>query len=204
MKKIIILYLLLAVSLLPLFAQQNNQQGAQNQQRTAIPEGYGSLTWGTMLSAAKDKIEGKLAFTDDQRVIISKDGELEYYYGFFYMDPAKYERDAQANDGNAQTGDEGKLFYVALKFPYLTAESIREKLVGKYGDPVFEEIINGRGPVAWDSDKTIMIMWVDLYEGKPYCRRITYISKETTKELNAYVHAMFNKIEIDVIKRLNP
>lgn len=192
MKKLVVLYILLAASL---FAQNSNQQ------KSSLPQGYGNLTWGTMLSDAKDKIEGKLAYTDDQRIIISKDGELEYYYGFFYMDPAKY--DAQTN-GNTQTADEGKLFYVALKFPYLSIETVRQKMTDKYGEPVFEELIKGRGPVAWNSEKTIMIMWVDLYEGKPYCRRITYVSKETTKDLNAYVYAMFNRIEIDVIKKLNP
>ena len=203
MKKIAILYILFAASLFA-YAQQNNNRQNNNQQKSPIPEGYGNLTWGTMLSEAKDKVEGKLAYTDDQRIIISKDGELEYYYGFFYMDPAKYEKETQANADNAQVNDEGKLFYVSMKFPYLSIDIVREKLIGKYGEPVFEELIKGRGPVAWNSDKTIMIMWVDLYEGKPYCRRITYISKETTKELNAYVQAMFNKIEIDVIKKLNP
>jgi len=197
MKKIIILYILFAASL---FAQQSGQ----DQQKSAIPEGYGNLTWGTILSEAKDKIEGKLAYTDDQKIIISKDGELEYYYGFFYMDPAKYERDAQINTADAQTNSEGKLFYVALKFPYLSIDTVRQKITDKYGEPVFEELTKGRGPVAWNSEKTIMIMWVDLYENKPYCRRITYVSKETTKELNAYVKAMFNSIEIDVIKKLNP
>ncbi|MCL1911630.1 MAG: hypothetical protein FWG13_05445 [Leptospirales bacterium] len=192
MKKIMALYILLVASL---FAQSNSQQ------KTPVPQGYGSLTWGTMLSEAKDKIEGKLVYTDDQKIIISKDGELEYYYGFFYMDPAKY--DAPAND-NAQTADEGKLFYVALKFPYLSIETVRQKMIDKYGEPDLEELVRGRGPVAWDSEKTIMIMWVDLYEGKPYCRRVTYVSKETTKDLNAYVYAMFNKIEIDVIKKFNP
>ena len=197
MKKIITLYILFAASL---FAQQN----AQSQQNSAIPEGYGNLTWGTVLSEAKGKIEGKLAYTDDQKVIVSKDGEVEYYYGFFYMDPAKYERDAQIDTANARANDEGKLFYVALKFPYLSIDTIRQKITDKYGKPAFEELTNGRGPVAWNSEKTIMIMWVDLYENKPYCRRITYVSKETTKELNAYVQAMFNSIEIDVIKKLNP
>jgi hypothetical protein len=206
MKKIIILcflfvYVLFAAYLL---AQQNNNQQNSSRQKSAIPEGYGNLTWGTMLSQAKEKIEGKLAYTDDRRVIISKDGELEYYYGFFYMDPAKYEKDTQTNTGNAQTNDEGKLFYVALKFPYLSIDTVKQKIIDKYGEPVFEELIKGRGPVAWNSEKTIVIMWVDLYEAKPYCRRITYVSKETTKELNAYVQAMFNAIEIDVIKRLNP
>jgi len=194
MKKIVIFCILLAA---PIFAQNNNQQ------KSAIPEGYGNLTWGTMLSDAKNKIEGKIAYTDDQRIIISKDGELEYYYGFFYMDPAKYEKEARTND-NARSNDEGKLFYVALKFPYLSLDTVRKKMTDKYGEPAFEELVKGRGPAAWNSEKTIMIMWIDLYDGKPYCRRITYVSKEATKELNEYVKAMFNKTEIDVIKKLNP
>jgi len=215
-----LLYILLSVSLI---AQQQpaqqgaQQQGAQGQQqgaqqqnaggKSAIPEGYGNLAWGTALSGAKDKIEGKLAYTDDQKVIISRDGELEYYYGFFYMDPAKYEKEAQpagAQAADAQANDEGKLFYVSLKFPYLSMDTVKQKLIDKYGESSFENMLRGRGAIAWDSDKTIVIMWVDLYEGSSFCRRINYISKETTKELNSYVKAMFNKIEIDVIKKLNP
>jgi hypothetical protein len=164
------------------------------------------MTWGTVLSEAKDKIVGKLAYTDDQKVIISRDGELEYYYGFFYMDPAKYEKEAQPESAaaEAQANDEGKLFYVSLKFPYLAMDTVKQKLIDKYGESTFENLLRGRGAIAWDSEKTIVIMWVDLYEGASFCRRINYISKETTKELNAYVQAMFNKIEIDVIKKLNP
>lgn len=33
---------------------------------SSLPEGYGTLTWGTLLSQAKSKITGKLVFTDEK------------------------------------------------------------------------------------------------------------------------------------------
>lgn len=171
-----------------------------------IADGYGGLLWGTILSEAKDKIEGKLFFSDDQKIIISKDGELEYHYGFFYIDPAKYAKEPVSADpaDDRQAKDEGKLFYVSLKFPYLTMETVKQKLTDKYGEPTFEDVTKNTGAIAWNAEKTIIIMWVDQYEKRAFCRRISYISKETTKELNEYMESVFHQIEIDVIKKLNP
>jgi hypothetical protein len=210
-----------------------------------IPEGYGDIAWGTMLTPARDKIQGKLYFSDEKSVIISRDGELEYLYGFLYMDPAKIPReiknetenkkDRENNtpgvvtpaDGNPSTNppvapavtptepvkeekkageprDEGKLFYVALKFPYLAMKDVQKKLTEKYGPSTSENLSDFQGAMAWSSEKTIIIMWVDRYEKKPYCRRITYISREISRELNEYVSRVFNKTELEIIRKLNP
>ena len=188
-----------------------------------LPEGYANLTWGTYLSDAKERISGIITFTDDKKVIVSRDGDLEYYYGFFYREPevsdkktagetagAEENRTAAGGAGTNQPDqkspekDEGKLFYVSLNFPYLDRDVVYEKIRKKYGTHTGETIKDNQGAIAWDSDKTVVLMWVDRYGKKPYCRRIIYISKDISKELNDYTHTIFNKTEIDLIKKLNP
>ncbi len=177
-----------------------------------LPEGYANLTWGTYLSEAKDKISGRLTYTDDKTVIISKDNALEYYYGFFYKKPETSEKSTDTNDttGTPEIDettppkDEGKLFYVSLNFPYLAKDAVYEKIKKKYGVHSGETLKDNQGAIAWDSEKTVVLMWVDRYEKKPYCRRIIYISKDISKELNNYTDTIFNKTEIELIKKLNP
>lgn len=197
----------------------DNKTAAKDEKKetmSKIPEGYGDISWGTTLSEAKDKIKGRLTYTDDKKIIISRDGELEYYYGFFYKDPALTADKIMGDDsGTTGTGDgtggeqkekkdEGVLFYVALKFPYLTKDSVYEKIKAKYGEHTSEEFKNNKGAFAWDSEKTVVIMWVDNYENKPYSRRITFVSKEISKNLNKYTQDMFNKKELELIKKVNP
>jgi hypothetical protein len=63
---------------------------------------------------------------------------------------------------------------------------------------------NFQGALAWNGEKTIIIMWVDRYEDKPYCGRITYVSKEISKELNEYNLRVFNRVEREIIRKLTP
>ncbi len=170
----------------------------------AIPDGYGSIKWGTPLSKAREAISGKLYYTDDKTVIVSKDDALEYYYGFFYTDPANTEKAVETADAGQEAVDEGTLYYVALKFPYLRLNQVREKIESKYGKSSLENIKKNRGAAAWMSDSTIIIMWADEYEGEPFCRRITYLSRETAKKVNTNQERVFNKTEIDILKKLNP
>lgn len=156
--------------------------------RGKLPEGFDKIKWGTTLSNAKNEIRGRLYYTDDKEVIISKDGELEYKYGFFF-------------DGKTA---EGKFFYLSMKFPYLTLKEVKDRIEAKFGQPSSENISDNQGAIAWDSEKTIIIMWVDRYEKKPFSRRIIYISKEITKELNEYRRNIFNKTEIEILNKLNP
>jgi len=199
------------------FAQTNqqqvngnaNQSGQSGNSAEKIPDGYGDLTWEMYLSDARDKISGILAFSDEKTVIISKDNELEYHYGFFYKEPTtdQIKTDPAPDNnaaGNTQEKDEGKLFYVSMNFPYLGKDQVYEKIQNKYGKHTSENIKDNKGAIAWSSDNTIIIMWVDQYERKPYCRRIIYISKKLSLELNEYVHSIFNKTEIDLIKKMNP
>lgn len=215
MKKIICLIIILLINIS--YAQkktdkenkQDNPDKKENKITANLPEGYSSIKWGTLLSKAREGISGKLVFTDEKTIIISKDGELEYHYGFFYVDPAVVGTDEKNKDKEAaptgveQKDDEGKLFYVALKFPYLAMQDVRKKIEEKYGPSTNENLHNNQGAVGWNGDKTIVIMWVDRYENKPYCRRIIYVSKDIAKELDDYVYKMFNKVEIDLIKKLN-
>jgi hypothetical protein len=171
-----------------------------------MPNGYDTLSWGTMLTDAKAKIRGKLYFTDEKTLIISREGNLEYHYGFFYIDPALVK--AEGAEGEKKQApmkaDEGKLFYVVLRFPYLSMEEVRKKIEDKYGLYTNEDMNNFQGALAWNGEKTIIIMWVDRYEDKPYCGRITYVSKEISKELNEYNLRVFNRVEREIIRKLTP
>jgi hypothetical protein len=182
-----------------------------------IPNGYENIAWGVKLSDARDKIKGKLVFTDDKSIIISKDGDLEYYYGFFYLDPALENAEALKKDADkketgmkegekktesAEKVDEGKLFYVALKFPYLSMDEVKKKIESKYGPSTNENLHKMQGALAWNGENTIVIMWVDRYENKPFCRRITYVDKKVTRELSDYQFKIFNRVEIAILKQL--
>jgi hypothetical protein len=198
-------------------ATANNESGIAK-----LPVGYGELTWETYLSDAREKIAGVLVYTDEKKIIVSKDGNLEYRYGFFYVDPVVAEDEVPSTetavrtegtenvtaDGTAPAAedrkDEGKLFYVSLNFPYLDRDSVYKKIEKKYGKHSGENIKDNQGAIAWSSDDTIVIMWVDRYKKKPYCRRVVYISKKISKELNDYTYRLFNKTEMDLVKKLNP
>lgn len=195
----------------------NKESGIQK-----LPVGYGDLTWGMFLSDTRAKIAGVLVYTDEKKIIVSKDGDLEYRYGFFYIDPAVAEDEVpvtgtEVKTEGTETGttgetaavteekkDEGKLFYVSLNFPYLDKDSVYNKIKKKYGNHSGENIRDNQGAIAWNSEDTIVIMWVDRYKKKPYCRRVVYISKKISKELNDYTNRIFNKTEMDLIKKLNP
>jgi hypothetical protein len=179
---------------------------------TNITSGYENVTWGVKVSEARDKIKGKLVFTDEKSIIISKDGELEYHYGFFYVDPALEGSEAGKEAVKTETAgekkkeaekvDEGTLFYVALKFPYLSMDEVKKRIEDKYGPSTNENLHKMQGAIAWNGENTIIIMWVDRYENKPYCRRITYVDKRITKELSDYQFKVFNKVEISILRKL--
>ncbi len=192
MKKIFLLIFSILI-ILPAYSQGKNTKNKEkvkkeNKRKSELPDGYGTLKWGTSLSDAKKGISGKIFYTDDKKVIISREGDLEYKYGFFYDN----------------TSVEGKLFYLSMSFPYLSLESVKEKIESKYGQPSSENIKDNKGEIAWDSEKTIIILWVDNYEKKPYSRRITYIGKKIAKEMNEFQKKVFNKTEIELINKLNP
>ena len=211
-----------------------SEQPKPDSKTEKIPDGYGSLTWGMYLSDAKNQITGVLTYTDEKKVIISKDGELQYYYGFFYKEPVQEKKDmfpAEAKDKKAaeatelkkeetvpgkeapvkeekkepvQEKDEGRLFYVSINFPYLDKDKIYDKIRARYGKHTGENIKDNQGAIAWDSDNTIVIMWIDQYEKKPFCRKIIYISKKISKELNEYTYSILNKTELELYKKMNP
>jgi hypothetical protein len=199
MKKTTVAILLFMI-VLSLSAQDKKQS-------PTIPEGYGTATWASQLSAVRPAIKGKLVFTDEKSVIVSRDGELKYTYGFFYVDPEKH---IQGTTGQSSTApadehkDEGKLFFVILSFPYLTMQDVKKKYEETYGAPTIENIEKNQGAIAWDDDKSIIVIWVDDYEGKAYSRRVSYVSKTVAREVNDYTYTMFNRTELEVIKTLMP
>ena len=219
--RIFISFLLIMLLFSALFSQEivetENRDQTKKTEESVIPSGYGEAVWGSYLTDVREKISGRLVFTDEKKIIKSKDGDLEYDYGFFYRDPLltgeKIDVSDQAVNASEniddtaaaeETKDEGTLFYVSLKFPYLDQNLVYNKIKEKYGIHSSEDIKDNQGAIAWDSDKTVIVMWIDQYEGKPYCRRIVYVSKEIATQLNEYHYAIFNKREIELIKQLNP
>ena len=159
----------------------------------SLPGGYGSITWGTLLKDAKNKIVGKIAYTDDKKVIISRDEYIEYEYGFFYEEPDDPKKTSTT------AAPTGKLFFVIIRFPFLSVEKLMEKMK-PYGEPTGQTVKDNQGAIIWESDKTQVILWVDEYEKKPYCRKLTYVSREWSKKVTEYQEKVFTKEEI---KRLN-
>ena len=223
MKRMLIIVVLFAMT--ASYGQENREKkepardtASEKKVSSNIPNGYEALSWGVTLSDARDKIKGKLVYTDDKSIIISKDGDLEYYYGFFYVDPAleavetarKGEKEGEKKETEkkeppkegAEKVDEGKLFYVALKFPYLSMEEVKKKMEEKYGPSTNENLEKMQGALAWNGENTIVIMWVDRYENKPFCRRITYVDKKITRELSDYQFKVFNRVELAILKQL--
>lgn len=213
--RILIPVLLTALICSSLYSQEpagtdRTDQPVENNNAIAIPAGFGEAQWGAYLTDTRDKISGRLIFTDDKSVIKSRDGDLEYHYGFFYRDPLitgeKIATEtAPGTEGDTpEIKDEGTLFYVSLQFPYLDKDLVYKKIKEKYGDHSSEDIRKNQGAMAWNSEKTIILMWIDQYENKPYCRRIVYVNKEIASQLNEYHYSIFHKREIDLIKQLSP
>jgi hypothetical protein len=121
---------------------------------------------------------------------------MEYLYGFFYADPVLAQ--------GGQPASEARLFYVAVQFPYLPMDQVRKKIEERYGPPNGENIKDNQGALVWDSAKTTVIMWVDRYEKKPFCRKINYVGKDLAREINEYQTMIFNKTELEILKKLNP
>jgi len=168
------------------------QKAAQPSQSKNIADGYGNVKWGSLFTDVKPNVIGRIVFTDEKRIIVSKSGEIEYRYGFFYP------------EYNTTENQQPKLFYVVIQFPYITLDDIKKKMEEKYGPPTGESIKNNQGAYIWDSESTAVIVWIDSYEKKPFCRKITYLSKTMAKDINAYHTLVFSKKEQEIIKQLQP
>lgn len=176
----------------------------------SVGEGFGSVTWGSAYQTVRENISGALKYTDENKLIISQDGELTYSYGFFYKDPEVTGNPEPAPSVQPGAGDnaqpseaaEGKLFFVKVEFPYLAYEDVRAKYIERFGDPQGSTVEKNRGVLLWENEKTMVVVWVDEYEKKPYCRKITYMSKEIVKELADYKKLIFTKREIDALSQL--
>jgi hypothetical protein len=184
--------------------QPQSTAPASSQSKNAVT-GFGGASWGQPISEVRKIVKGKIFFDDEKKLILSRDGEITYRYGFFAkMDADKAPQTASAEQPAAASGEESKFFYAISEFPYIALDRIREKLAAQYGEPTGDTVKKSQGAIVWDSGSGAVIAWVDAYEKKPYCRKISYISKEIAKELNKYQSDVFSKKERDVIKNLIP
>ncbi len=171
--------------------------------KTNLPVGFGDIQWGTPIKEAKNKVIGKIVYTDDKRKVISKEGDIEYQYGFFFIDPAFSEQVSSNTPEEAGTSAEASLFYVSIRFSYLAKDDVLKKIQDKYGAPSGEDLVRNQGAIIWNSENTSIIMWVDSYEGKPFCKKINYISKEIAAKINEYQRKVFSAKEIEILKKLS-
>lgn len=197
--------------------QTKKDKKADEKARKGGGQGFGSVSWGSDIVKAKDSVLGKITYSDDKTLIVSKDGDVEYYYGFFYIDPAAGKGEDAKKAGSKDT-DKGKkaekkspppapetqLFYVALIFPYVALEDVKKKMTEKYKEPTGENIKENQGALVWDSGQTLIVLWVDQYEKKPFCRKITYLSKEMSQKIKEYQQKAFSTKEREILNRIIP
>ena len=201
MRKFLTIALISFVSIV--YAQNTtNNTNNTNTKKAKLPNGFEKVSWGTLLSKAKSNVKGKISFSDDKTLIVSKIDDITYYYGFFHIDLEKMKQVRGADKIPKDAPDEGKLFYVAIEFPYVDKDLILKKITTRFGKPSTENILDNQGSISWDSDKTILVLWVDKFENKPYSRRITYVSKDIAKEVNTYYDDFFKYKEKNTIRKL--
>lgn len=212
----------------------STEAGTTTESKSALEAGVGQVKWGSNFETVKGAIKGTLKHYTLNKVIVSKDGEITYTYGFFYMDPEVLEELANAQNGttateaesaqpaattavaangeaaavetgSTQSSESGPLFsYVVMDFPYLELEEIKKKYVDKYGEPSKESIVENRGVLIWEDENTMIALWVDEYEGAAYCRKINYLSKTVVEKLDNYYYLIFNKKEIETLQKIEP
>jgi hypothetical protein len=223
---------LIAFLTLPILAQ-NNQNPPENQPTAnETARAPGQVEWGSAFNTVRENIKGELKYYNENKIIVSQEGEITYSYGFFFADPemigeestdtatqpAQQGQPAQGNQGADQNpaanpnqqaqaqpqANDPQFSYVIMQFPYLSMDEIKAKYVEKYGEPSSQLIENNSGVIIWESEETLIAMWIDEYEDQPYCRKINYLSKEFTEKLADYNFKIFNQKEIDTLNRLDP
>ncbi len=163
-------------------------------------DGFNKTKWGDSLNSVKNNVLGKITYTDERKIITSRDGDIEYIYGFFVRETAP-----AADTGDTAAAEvEPRLYYVAVRFPYLAMDEVNRRIQDQYGPFTGETLKDNQGARIWDSGKSTVVMWVDRYERKPYSRKITYVGKEIAKEVNKYQEEVFSRSEIEILKRLQP
>ncbi len=187
-------------------------------------DGFGNVKWGSSISDVKANVAGKISYTDDKKIIISREGDIEYQYGFFHKGietgesepvknvPAAAAKETPGTKPNvpaAKAGEsdikvkDSRLFFVSIRFPYLAKDEVKKKIEEKYGPSTGEDVKDNKGAIVWTSGTTTIIMWVDSYEKKPYCMKINYLSKDIAKEVKDYLNIIFTSREIEVLKKLS-
>jgi hypothetical protein len=188
-------------------------------------DGFGNVKWGSSISDARSGVVGKISYTDDKKVLMSREGDIEYQYGFLYKEIITLEQESvktapaapaaketpetkpkeqavKAEESDVRAKD-SKLFFVSIRFPYLAKDEVKKKIEEKYGPSTGEDIKDNKGAIVWNSGTTAIIMWVDSYEKKPYCMKINYLSKDIAKEVKNYLNIIFTSREIEVLKKLS-
>ena len=132
-------------------------------------EGFNKTKWGDSLNSVKENLLGKITYTDEKKIITSRDGDIEYLYGFFRRESPQ----ASETGETAAAEAEPRLYYVAVRFPYLAMDEVNRRIQDQYGPFTGETLKNNQGARIWESDKTSVVKWVDEYEKRPFSRKST-------------------------------
>ncbi|MFW5860938.1 MAG: hypothetical protein ACOCWZ_01705 [Spirochaetota bacterium] len=187
-------------------AQNNSNETTDTKAgNVSLPNGYGDLSWGSYFSDARDKIKGTIMHHDENNRIVTREGEIKYIYGYFYPDPEVVSGKTESDDTEkTEKETPARLYYVMIRFPYVFMEDVKKKMVDKYGQPQGESMRDNQGAYIWESDQTTVIMWVDSYNDRPYCRKITYMSKVIARDINEYRKVLFTSKEREILRKLSP
>lgn len=187
-------------------AQNNNETATDTKKgNTSLPNGYGDLSWGSYFSDAREKVKGTIVHHDENNRIVSREGEIKYIYGYFYPDPEVVSGEVKDDEKDSTEKETpARLYYVMIRFPYVSMPDVKKKMVDRYGQPQGESVRDNQGAYIWESDQTTVIMWVDSYNDKPYCRKITYMSKVIARDINEYRKVLFTSREREILRKLSP
>ena len=171
-----------------------------------VINGFGDIKWGIKVQDAKEKVHGKIVYFDEKKVIITKDGDIKYLYGFFCLESRSVlvnKEEKEIKKEEKSTSSEASLFYVSVQFPYLSMQDVRKKIEEKYGSSTGENVKDNQGAIFWSFDKTTIIMWIERYNNKPFCRKINYLGNDLAKKINEYQRKIFNKAEMEILNKLS-
>lgn len=194
--------------------------------------GFAGSNWGDAFVEVKKGALGKVKAIQEGEFILTSYKEFHIRYGFYREELKVSAKPANNGNSNPQQNantqptnmsdsdrqkelmsdrerrekaqnDSARLFYVTLELPYIASEKIEKKLEAKLGQSKGRQVSQKRGLVWWETDKTLVILWLDAVNGNSYTRKIDFIGKEIRDEINRKQQSRDRKRENNVVKGLN-
>ncbi len=102
-----------------------------------------------------------------------------------------------------QMNENARLFFVTLELPYILSEKIEQRVAAKLGSSKGRQVEKNRGLVWWETEQTLIIVWMDAVEGKSYTRKVDFIGKKIRDEIRKKQQEIDEKKQRSVLKDLN-